>query len=123
MADAPIDFGILAGAGVPVREFAAGEVIFREGDPAAELYVIQSGSVDIRLGNRLLGTLPAHSVFGEMALVDAAPRHRGRGNRCQTCAGRREAVSVPGQPYAELRAQANARHGTPAENGEHCDLV
>jgi CRP/FNR family transcriptional regulator, cyclic AMP receptor protein len=74
MAEAPIDFGILAGAGVPVREIAAGEVIFREGDPAAELYVIQSGSVDIRLGNRLLDTLPAYSVFGEMALIDGAPR-------------------------------------------------
>jgi CRP-like cAMP-binding protein len=60
MADTPVDFGILAGAGAPLREFKAGEVIFREGDAASEFFVIQSGKVDIR--------------FGEMALIDAAPR-------------------------------------------------
>ena len=74
MAETSVDFGILAGAGAPVREFKAGEVIFREGDPASEFFVIQSGKVDIRLGNRLLGTLSDRDIFGEMALIDAAPR-------------------------------------------------
>ena len=74
MADMSIDFGILAGAGAPVREFKAGEVIFKQGDAASEFYVVQSGKVDIRLGNRLLGTLSDHDIFGEMALIDAAPR-------------------------------------------------
>src|ERR1700730_14520076 len=36
MAEASVDFRILAGAGAPVREFKAGEVIFKEGDPASE---------------------------------------------------------------------------------------
>jgi len=74
MADTPIDFGILAGAGAPVRDFKAGDVIFRQGDKAEELFVIQSGSVEIRLGSRLLDTLPERSIFGEMALIDGAPR-------------------------------------------------
>ena len=74
MAEAPIDFGILAGAGAPVREFKAGAVIFKEGDAAAEFYVVQSGKVDIRLGNRLLGTVADRDIFGEMALIDTAPR-------------------------------------------------
>jgi CRP/FNR family transcriptional regulator, cyclic AMP receptor protein len=74
MADTPVDFGILVGAGAPVREFKAGEVIFKEGDAAAEFFVIQRGKVDIRLGNRVLGTLADHDIFGEMALIDAAPR-------------------------------------------------
>jgi len=74
MADAPIDFGILAGASAPVRVFKAGDVIFRQGDLGRELFVIQSGKVDIRLGNRVLDTLPERSIFGEMALIDAAPR-------------------------------------------------
>lgn len=34
MADTAVDFGILAGAGAPVRTFKAGEIIFRQGDPA-----------------------------------------------------------------------------------------
>ena len=74
MAEGPIDFGILAGAGAPVKEFKAGEVIFRQGDAATEFYVVQSGKVDIRLGNRLLGTVSDRDIFGEMALIDAAPR-------------------------------------------------
>jgi CRP/FNR family cyclic AMP-dependent transcriptional regulator len=74
MADTSVDFGILAGAGAPVREYKAGEVIFKEGDAASEFFVIQSGKVDIRLGNRLLGTLSDHDIFGEMALIDVTPR-------------------------------------------------
>ena len=74
MVDTSIDFGILAGAGAPVREYKAGEVIFKEGEPAAEFFVIQSGKVDIQFGNRLLGTLGDRDIFGEMALIDAAPR-------------------------------------------------
>ena len=74
MVDTSIDFGILAGTGAPVREYKAGEIIFKEGEPAAEFFVIQSGEVDIQFGNRLLGTLGDLDIFGEMALIDAAPR-------------------------------------------------
>ena len=74
MADTAIDFGLLTGAGAPVRAYSAGDVIFRQGDKAEELFVIQSGTVEIRLGNRLLDTLPERSIFGEMALIDGAPR-------------------------------------------------
>jgi CRP/FNR family transcriptional regulator, cyclic AMP receptor protein len=74
MMNPPVDFRLLAGAGVPARDFKAGDVIFREGDPAQELFIVQSGEVEIRLGNRVLETLPQHSIFGEMALIDNAPR-------------------------------------------------
>jgi CRP-like cAMP-binding protein len=74
MANPPVDFRLLAGAGVPARDFKAGDVIFRQGDPAQELFIVQSGEVEIRLGNRVLETLPQYSIFGEMALIDSAPR-------------------------------------------------
>jgi len=74
LADAPVDFKLLAGAGVPTRDFKAGDVIFKQGDPAQELFIIQSGEVEIRLGNRVLERLSRYSIFGEMALVDAVPR-------------------------------------------------
>jgi CRP/FNR family transcriptional regulator, cyclic AMP receptor protein len=88
MVDTPIDFGILAGAGAPAREYKAGEVIFREGDPATELFIIKSGSVEIRLGNRLLDTLPERSIFGEMALIDP-------GSRSATAVAVTDAAIVP----------------------------
>ena len=74
MVDTAIDFGLLTGAGAAVRAYNAGDVIFRQGDKAEELFVIQSGTVEIRLGNRLLDTLPERGIFGEMALIDGAPR-------------------------------------------------
>jgi CRP-like cAMP-binding protein len=74
VADAPFDFRLLAGAGAPARDYKAGEVIFKEGDAAAELFIVQSGDVEIRLGNRVLERLPPYSIFGEMALIDASPR-------------------------------------------------
>jgi CRP/FNR family cyclic AMP-dependent transcriptional regulator len=69
-----VDFRVLAGAGAPTLSFKAGDVIFREGDPAKDLYIVKSGQVEIRLGNRLLDTLPELSIFGEMALIDHNPR-------------------------------------------------
>jgi len=74
MADEAIDFRILAGAGAPLREFKAGDVIFQAGDAASELFVIADGEVEIRLGNRVLEKMPRYGIFGEMALIDAAPR-------------------------------------------------
>lgn len=74
VADTLVDFGLLAGAGAPIRNYKAGDVIFREGDAAEEMFVVKAGTVEIRLGNRLLDTLSERSIFGEMALIDRGPR-------------------------------------------------
>jgi CRP-like cAMP-binding protein len=54
--------------------FEAGQVIFERGDASDFMYGIVTGDVDIRLGDRLLETISAGSVFGEMALIDDEPR-------------------------------------------------
>ena len=74
MSNAEVEFSILSGSGAPVRAFKQGEIIFHEGDPATELYVIKSGRVDVSTGNRLLATLEENGIFGEMALIDKTPR-------------------------------------------------
>jgi CRP-like cAMP-binding protein len=75
MSKEPFDFGFLVGSeGVSTRHFKAGETIFNEGDPAAEVYVIWSGRVGIQLGDRLIDTLEGNEIFGEMALIDDEPR-------------------------------------------------
>jgi CRP/FNR family cyclic AMP-dependent transcriptional regulator len=73
MTDTAVDFGVLA-TSTTLRAFKAGEVIFSEGELGHEMFVIQSGHVEIRRGNRVLGTLSEKSIFGEMALIDDAPR-------------------------------------------------
>jgi len=75
MADATADFGVMAGAVGPLREFKAGDVIFTQGDTGEELFIIKSGKVEIRIGNHLLDTLSPGNIFGEMALIDSAPRN------------------------------------------------
>jgi CRP-like cAMP-binding protein len=74
MAGNEVEFSILAGSGAPIRVFKQGEIIFREGDPATELFVIKSGRVEVTTGNRLLATLDDNGIFGEMALIDKSPR-------------------------------------------------
>jgi len=60
------------------RDYAAGEVLFREGDAGDFMYVIQSGTVEIRrkVGDheRVLAVLPPGEFLGEMALINARPR-------------------------------------------------
>ena len=74
MSNDTVDFNLLVRSGVPTRSFKQGETIFKKGDAATELYVIQSGRVEIQYGNRLLDTLEEHNIFGEMALIDNSPR-------------------------------------------------
>jgi CRP-like cAMP-binding protein len=60
------------------RDFAAGEVLFREGEPGREMYVIQSGRVRIvrRVNGdyRSLATLGKGEFLGEMAILNGKPR-------------------------------------------------
>lgn len=74
MPDVELDFGLLLRGGVPITAFAAGQTIFREGDEGHDLFVIKSGTVGIHAHDRLLATLPEGTIFGEMALIDPAPR-------------------------------------------------
>ncbi len=125
MADPSVDFGILVGAGAALREFKAGEVIFKEGDAATEFFVIQRGKVEIRLGNRLLGTLSDHDIFGEMALIDTAPR-----SATAIAATDVKLVPVGEKQFLFLvsrtplfRAQNHARPGAAAARAEQRGLI
>src|SRR3954463_6167258 len=63
------------------REFKKGDVLFREGEPGKEMYVIQTGKVNItktvRDTEKILATLGAGEFFGEMAILNNKPRSAG----------------------------------------------
>ena len=53
-----------------------GSVLFSEGDTGDAFYVVLDGTAEVRKGkaNRRVNSLGSGAYFGEMALLDAAPR-------------------------------------------------
>ena len=56
------------------REYVDGEVICRQGEPGENMFVIQSGRVDVVIDDVLVTELTAGDLFGEMAIVERRPR-------------------------------------------------
>lgn len=61
----------------PTREFQPGDVLFRRGDPATQLYIIVSGEVDLFVppGQTYLVRLGVGACLGEQALVTGGVRN------------------------------------------------
>jgi CRP-like cAMP-binding protein len=55
-------------------EYKAGTVIFNEGDVRDNLYIVQSGAVEIRDSAGHIRTVGEGEIFGEMALITNARR-------------------------------------------------
>ena len=86
------------------RRFRRGEVIFHLGDPGDALFVILSGDVKISLPSEtgeeaILATLGSGAVFGELALLDGAPR-----SASATALTATETVVLPRDRFRELIA-------------------
>lgn len=60
------------------KKYGEGDYIFREGDPGEEMFIIHRGKVNITKqtgeGEKVLVTLGDGDFFGEMAIIDKAPR-------------------------------------------------
>jgi CRP-like cAMP-binding protein len=91
-------------AGTRTRRFRRGEVIFHAGDPGDALFVIVSGEVKISVPSEsgeeaILTTLHEGDVFGELALLDGAPRSASAAALVAT-----ETVVLPRERFRELVA-------------------
>jgi CRP-like cAMP-binding protein len=74
MSIAAIDFQTLANAGFPPATFNPGAIIFAAGDKGDKMYVVRTGQVEVERDGKLVETLSAGGIFGEMALIDGSPR-------------------------------------------------
>ena len=60
--------------GAETRRFNGGETIFAQGDVGGQMFVILEGIVELRVGVAIVEALGKAEPFGEMALIDQAPR-------------------------------------------------
>src|SRR5262249_54435574 len=60
-------------AGANIR-YAAGNVIFNRGDPGDCLYIVQSGVIEMVIGDKVVEVCGENEAIGFMSMVDGAPR-------------------------------------------------
>jgi CRP-like cAMP-binding protein len=51
-----------------------GDVIFREGEVGDAMFAVVDGEVELTRGDRVIDTIGAGGILGEMALIDTGPR-------------------------------------------------
>lgn len=59
---------------IEVRSYGVGEAILQEGEEGDEMFIVLSGSVRVHANDEAIVELRAGQHFGEMALIDQAPR-------------------------------------------------
>lgn len=86
------------------RRFRRNEVIFHQGDPGELLQIVASGAVKIALASpegdeAIIATLRPGDFFGELALLDAAPR-----SATATAIEATETLDLPRSVFLEMHA-------------------
>lgn len=64
-------FAQRAGASVT---YAAGSIVFNKGDPGSCMYVVQSGEIEMVIGDKVIEVCGPNEAIGFMSMIDGAPR-------------------------------------------------
>jgi CRP/FNR family cyclic AMP-dependent transcriptional regulator len=85
-----VDYGLLEHPELPTRKVAKGETVIRQNDnlAAEEMFFVRSGSVAIIINGKTVETVMRGGIFGELAMIDRAPRSA-------TVTAREDTVLVP----------------------------
>jgi CRP/FNR family cyclic AMP-dependent transcriptional regulator len=59
---------------VNIRPFTQGTPIFNIGDDSGEMFVVQSGEVDIIINGKIVETVGPEGFFGEISLIEDSAR-------------------------------------------------
>lgn len=94
--------------GLRARRFRRGEVVFHQGDPGDALFIVLSGAIKISLPGEtgdeaIIATVQPGDFFGELALLDGAPR-----SASATALESTETLVLPRARFSELVASEPA---------------
>lgn len=64
-------FAKSAGATVKVQ---AGSIVFNKGEIGDCMYIVQSGMIDMMIGDKVIETIGANEALGFMSMIDDQPR-------------------------------------------------
>ena len=68
--------------------FPAGSIIFQEGQPGDEMYIVKQGEVELRVHGRIVEVVGPGGFFGEMAVIEG-------GQRSATALAKSDCVLMP----------------------------
>ena len=54
--------------------FSAGSIVFNKGDAGSCMYIVQSGLIEMLIGDKVIEICGPNEAIGFMSMVDAAPR-------------------------------------------------
>lgn len=54
--------------------FSPGSIVFNKGDPGSCMYVVQSGLIEMLIGEKVIEICGPNEAIGFMSMVDSAPR-------------------------------------------------
>ena len=69
-----IDMRLFAKRAGTSLNFPAGSVVFNKGDPGSTMFVVQSGVIEMVIGERIVEVCGANEAIGFMSVIDNAPR-------------------------------------------------
>jgi CRP/FNR family cyclic AMP-dependent transcriptional regulator len=74
MSETEIDMRMFAQRAGASVTYAPGSVVFNKGDPGPCMYIVQSGVIEMVIGDKVIEVCGANEAIGFMSLVDGAPR-------------------------------------------------
>lgn len=69
-----VDFSIIQRMGGRAKTYPAGTEIMRAGEPGTQMFYLHKGTAVVVAGGREIEELKEGAIFGEMAMIDHAPR-------------------------------------------------
>jgi len=54
--------------------YSAGSIVFNKGDPGSCMFVVQSGMIEMTIGDKVIEICGPNEAIGFMSMIDGAPR-------------------------------------------------